>query len=228
MAKIVRTSLIMFALASAMASFAQQAPQGTVQPAMGRGLGRFSIDGTQTPSGTTIFVDQDVASDTNTNFSVINEGNTLLFAPNSKFKAMKNAYRLKEGGSNIVTSTGLTAHLPNCYSVTPVIPVFMTLYEVNWSGNSALVYARKEDVRINYWAKGEPNADQPNPQAPDQGWIVKEGQMARIRDVKLCKPLIDLWPEPNLPTAMELLGTTAVVTSEPWWWPNMSSESPKN
>jgi len=229
MAKIIRRLTIAFALATAMASVAQQPTQGTPQAVMGKAVGASAIDGTQSPPGTLIFVSQNVASDTSHALNVVNEGNMLVFTPDSHFEAMKNGYKLNSGGSHVVTYTGMTAHLPDCFSVTPVTPIFMTLYEVYWHGNSAWVYARREDVKINYWATGEPNGNKPNPQSPTRDWIVKEGHSARIRDVKLCKPLVDFWPQPNLPTTMEMLGTTAVVTSEPWWWPNnMSSESPAN
>jgi len=184
------------------------------------------MDGTEMPENTSIFLGSEVTSDDIVHLKIINESSIATFAPKSNFNALINAYQLNRGRSWVITQTGMTAYLPNCYSVTPVSPVLPTLYEVNWSGTSAWVYARTQDVHINYWQDGDrhhPDESSP-PRQPDQDWIVKEGHVARIRDVKLCKPLLDWWTAPNLPTALELAGTAAIVTSEPFW--NLSAEGP--
>jgi len=209
----------------AAASFAQQSSQAPAK--MGDAIGRATIDGTLFRTTGPIFVKDEVSTDTATHLSVITYGSTLVFTPNSNFVAKKNGYELKSGGSKVASYTGMTAHLPNCYSVTPVNPTLMTLYEVNWSGSSAFVYARSLDVKINYWMSGEPDSDTANARHPDRDWIVQEGHTARIRDVKLCKPLLDFWPNSNIPTALELAGTTAVVVTEPWWTKQkMSADTP--
>lgn len=184
------------------------------------------MDGAEMPVGSVIFIDSDVTSDNTVHLKIISLGSTATFAPKSNFKALINAYQLNRGGSWVSTQTGMTAYLPNCYSVTPVDPVLPTSYEVNWSGTSAWVYARTRDVRINYWQDGDkhPPDESRNPRQPDEGWIVRQGHVARIRDVKLCKPLLDWWNEPNLPTGLELAGTAAIVTSEPFW--DLSAEGP--
>lgn len=235
MAKNILPFLVAMLLLAGASSLAQQpqATQGTLRPTLGKAIGKLTVDGTSSQTTTTIFVQDEVATDASTHLHVINAGNSLVFTPNSNFQALKNGYRLKSGGSKVATYTGLTAHLPDCFSVTPVNPVYMTLYEVNWSGSAAYVYARSEDVKINYWMGGEPKPDDRNPRNPDRDWIVKEGHTARINDVHLCRPLLDFWPQPNLPTALELAGTAAVVTSEPFWpigggttKQNMSAEGP--
>ncbi len=204
----------------------ENSSQATTRPILGRGIGKLTVDGTPSQTTTTIFISDDVITDTTTHVRVITTGSTMVFTPNSNFVAMKNAYRLKSGGSKVGTYTGLTAHLPNCYSVTPVNPVIMTLYEVNWSGSSALVYARSGDVRINYWGGGEPDPDKVrNPAQPDRGWIVQQGHMARISEVKLCKPLVDFWPQNIAPSVLGLAGASAASVLPPVLW-NMSAESP--
>jgi len=233
MAQLARTSLVFLLLiAPAASAWAQQAQPAVQKATLGKAIGKLVVDGTPSLTTTTIFVSSEVETDDVTHANVINRGNTLVFTPRSSFRAMRNAFKLRSGGSKVATYTGMTAHLPNCFSVTPVRPDYMTLFEVDWSGEAAIIYARSQDVRINYWAGSEPDADtnpDPNPRG-DREWIVKEGHTARIRDVKLCKPLIDFWPEPNLPTALELAGTSAFVSSIPFWSssskPNMSSEGP--
>lgn len=217
---------------SALSVTAQDVQSANSPGIMGTGIGRFITAKTETPGGgTPIFVKEEVATDSATHLQVISHGNSLLFAPNSKFEAGKNEYKLESGGSKVATYTGMTAHLPDCFSVTPVKPYYMTLFEVNWSGSTAYVYARFQDVKINYWMGGSPKLGEANPRKPDRDWIVKEGHTARIDDVRLCRPFVYFWPNPNLPTALELAGTTAVVTSEPFWpWPsskpNMSPDHP--
>ena len=217
MANHIRLSLFLALLLMVTASVAQETTQSpAARPRMGKAIGRLVVDGTPSQTTTTIYVSSEVVTDTTTHLNVINAGNTLVFTPNSSFRAMRNGFKLNSGGSKVASYTGMTAHLPNCYSVTPVNPAYMTLYEVNWSGSAALVYARSEDVRINYWAGGEPN-DEGNPKQADRGWVVRQGQTARIPDVKLCRPVIDFWPQPINPTAIELGVTTAVVVSIPFW-----------
>ena len=200
-------------------------PTGSVAQVMGKAIGRLVVDGTLSESTITIFVDNDVVVDPNGVVSLISRGNSLIFAPKSKFQAMHNGYRLQSGGSKVASYSGMTAHLPNCYSVRPVRLDTLTQYEVNWSGAAAYVYARKQDVRINYWVSGEPDPKTDhNSNHPDHDWIVKQGHWARINDVKLCKPAVFLWPEPNLPTALELSGATGFFVSIPFW--DMSSEHP--
>ena len=171
--------------------------------------GKLVVNGTPSKTTTTIFVSDNVETDTATHADLTSRGNSLTFAPNSQFVAEQNAFKLEKGGSKVATYTGMTAHLPDCWSVTPVRPDYMTLYEVVWSGSSAYVYARSEDVKL----KGA-----------GREWTLKEGHTARIRDVKLCKPAIDFWPQPNLPTMLELAGTTAFVTTIPLW----ANENSKN
>jgi len=204
----------------------------TVQPAsasravLGRATGMATIDGTKTPVPTTIYDKQDVVTDPSLNLDVINRGNTLAFKPNTHFTGGVNNFRLLSGGSKVASYTGMTAHLPDCFSVTPVDPNYMTLYEVNWTDSSALVYARYQRVKIRYWLGGEPRDDDTTQRQPTREWIVDEGHMARIRDVHLCRPLIDFWPNPNLPTALELGATAAVVTTIPLWGTGGPSKQP--
>lgn len=224
-------TLLSLILASILPCFAQQSGQnqGSLRSVVGQIIdGSASVDGTQIPTATSIF-ENDVVSTSAAHLSVVNEGNTLIFASNSNFKALTNAYKLNSGGSKVATRTGMTAYLPNCYSVTPVDPLLTTTYEVNWSGSAVWVYARSHDVRINYWKDGDahPPESAPDPRPPDQGWIVKEGHLARLRQVKLCKPILDWWDQPNLPTGWELAGTVGTVASEPFWFQNLSSSSPE-
>jgi hypothetical protein len=160
----------------------------------------------------------------------LSHGNSLVFSPNSHFKALKNGFRLESGSSKVASYTGMTTHLPNCFAVTPVIPTYMTLYEVNRVGNSAYVYARSSDVKIEYWAGGEPerNNSRDNLRNPDHNWVVKEGETARIHDLPACKPLVDFWPQSNLPTAVENGVAAGFFVSIPFWPSNMSSQSPHN
>ncbi len=228
----IRPSLIVFLLATIMPSAAQQShsTQSSYRPIVATSMdGEMSIDGTRMPVNSSIFLDSDVTSDDATHLKLINHGNVLMFTPKSNFRALMNAYKLNNGGSKVATHTGMIAYLPNCYSVMPVNPLFSTLYEVDWSGSSVWVYARSHDVRISYWSDGDAHHpwETTNPRGADRGWIVREGHVARIRDVKLCRPLIEWWPPDNLNTALELMGTAAVVTSEPWWWQqDISPEHP--
>src|SRR4051794_24127809 len=138
MAKSAHTFLLFALLCAAGAPLCAQQSAPSVKPAvMGKGIGKLVIDGTPSQTTTTIFVTNEVVVDPNTHANVISHGNTLVFAPNSDFQAMVNAYRLNRGGSRVATYTGMTAHLPNCFSVTPVRPDYMTLFEVNWANQSA-------------------------------------------------------------------------------------------
>ncbi|MGZ4787796.1 MAG: hypothetical protein ACXVZX_04700 [Terriglobales bacterium] len=228
MTQSVRTFLLSVLLCAGLPGLAQQDPAsaGTVRQIVGKAIGKLVVDGTPSQTTTTIFVNSDVVVAPDTHVSLINRGNSLVFTPKSNFQALQNAYRLKSGGSKVATYTGMTAHLPNCYSVTPVRLDTLTQYEVNWSGESAFVYARKQDVRINYWASGEPEPGTSRRAGDtDRGWIVKEGHWARIRDIRLCKPLIDWWPAPNVATAAGLTATTGFAVSIPFW-PSREPMSP--
>ena len=219
--------VLLLLCAAAVPVWAQDTQPQTVssEEIMGRAFGRLLVNGTPTESGATVFVDKNVEVPDAGHIGLVGVGNSLVFIPKSKFHTMHNAYRLESGGSKVATYSGMTAHLPNCYSVTPVQLDTLTQYEVNWSGNSAYVYARKRDVRINYSASGEPDRSRDvTDHHPNRDWIVKEGHWARIDDVKLCKPAVFLWPEPNLPTALELTGATGFFVSIPFW--DMSSDRP--
>jgi len=198
---------MLVAFAAASLSFAQQTETGL------KGIGKIIVDGTPSYTTTSIHVNDNVATDTATNASVIGRGNTLVFTPNSNFIAQLNAYDLKSGGSKVASYTGMTAHV-GCFSVTPVDSNLMTLYEVNWSsGDSVFVYARSYDVYITRQEKpGEVNVDDKH------RWLVKSGYTARISDVQLCKPLVGIWPQPNLPTALELGAATAAAVVPPIVW----------
>jgi hypothetical protein len=228
MAKIARKYLVFVLLcATALPLCGQDGHPALTPSIMGKAIGKLVIDGTPSETTTTIFVKNEVVVGNKNLANVIAPGNSLVFAPNSNFQALHNAYLLKSGGSRVATFTGMTAHLPNCYSVTPVRLDTITQYEVNWSGNSAFVYARKQDVRINYWMSGEPDPTQDhNRNEPDRDWIVKEGHWAKIDDVKLCKPLIYYWPDPNFPTAAGLTAATGFFVSIPFWKDDMSPDHP--
>lgn len=229
-------SIACFLAAAALASAQQapsRAPAAATQPQkeaaekFGNGSGNFTVDGTPSHGFRTIFVNNDVVSDTTTHMGSLSHGNSLVFSPNSKFKALKNGFQLESGSSKVASYTGMTAHLPNCFAVTPVIPTYMTLYEVNYSEKSAVyVFARSADVKIEYWAGGEPERNA-SPRNPDRRWIVKEGETARINDLPACKPLVDFWPQSNVPTAVENGVAAGFFVSIPFW-PNMSSQSPHN
>jgi hypothetical protein len=231
---------IVCCLAAAGLALAQQTPSHPPAPAtptqsaapaekFGNGTGNFTVDGTPSHGFRAIFVNNDVVSDTTTHMSSLSHGNSLVFSPNSQFKAMKNGFLLHSGSSKVASYTGITAHLPNCFAVTPLIPTYMTLYEVNYSGKDAVyVFARSADVKIEYWGGGEPEREA-SPRSPDRRWVVKEGETARINDLPACKPLVDFWPQSNLPTAIETGIAVGTVVSIPWWPPhNMSSQSPHN
>jgi len=214
--------------------FAQQTTpaQGSGRPVVAKSIdGVMSIDGAHMPAYSSIFLNDEVSANGSAHLRIVNEGNSLTFTPDSSFRALKNAFRLSRGGSKVATNTGMTAFLPNCYSVTPTNPLFTTLYEVNWSGPSVWIYARSHDVRINYWKDGDTHHPEvtPNLRPADQGWIVKEGHLARLRDVKLCKPLFDWWPQQDLATGLQLAGFAGTVASEPFWFQkhNLSASGPE-
>ena len=220
MVKIARAFAVLALLSVVEMPLRAQQPQAPAASpvVMGKAIGKMVVNGTPSQTTTTIFVSNDVLVDRNTHVNVIAQGNTLVFSPGSNFQAMQNAYRLKTGGSRVASYTGMTAHLPDCFSVTPVRPDFMTVFEVDWAQGAVYVHARFQDVKIRYWMGGEPVPDKDqNPRAQDRDWIVKEGHTARINDVKLCRPLIDFWPQPNLPTALETAGATGFFVSIPFW-----------
>jgi hypothetical protein len=194
---------------------------------LGRATGKFRVNGVEAPGFRNIYSTENVDAYATTHVRLVNYGNSVIFSPSTKFHAVHNGFELAEGDSKVTSYTGMTAHLPHCYAVMPVDPNYMTLYEVQREGENAYVYAHSSDVRIRYWAETEPKAADPK-RGPTREWIVREGQTARIHDLPLCKPLVDIWPQPNLATAAELGAATGFFVSIPFWGSNMSSLSPKN
>lgn len=201
----------------------------------GEGRGNFTVDGAPSMSAITLFQDNNVDVDGGHLISVINPGNVLLFAPKSHFVALLNAYELKDGASNVSTSTGMTAVVPDCFTVSPVNADIRTYFEVNWWGVSAFVYARVQDVDIRYWITGAPRPGTLHPRPPDRQWVLKQGHVARILNARECKPLVDLWPQSGLPAGVNAAlaaGAIAVpgtIAGELWGTgsqPNLSAESP--
>jgi hypothetical protein len=174
-----------------------------------RGSGKFSVNGTEMPMTGSVFLDDVVDTATTSPVRFSSEGNTLVVAPDTNFKALKNAYRLEKGASRVATFTGMTAQV-DCFSITPVTPVLETRYEVNWTDRSVWVYARAEDVYIYRHGAGDTVL---------QKWLVKQGKVARIREARLCKPLVDIYPLPELPYA-EAFGawSAAIVLAETYPW----------
>jgi hypothetical protein len=211
-----------------------QTSSSAVAPGVfGTARGDFEVDKLPAPDGLRVlFVNERVTVDKSSHIAVIKHGMSITFSPSTQFTTMANAIKLEKGGTKVSTYTGLTTHLPNCYSVTPLDPTQMTLYEVDWAGTAAIVYARSLNVRIRYWGGGEPDPTK-NQRSPDREWIVKEGQMARISQLSLCKPLVDYWPQPNWPTGLELSAAIAAFTAPvfidyPKKQNNLSTEGPND
>jgi len=215
MAKRVQVVLVLLVLCVGTSASAQ------VEGSM-RATGHLIVNGTPSRFTTTIFVNDTVDTDTQTSASLASRGNRVVFTPNSRFLAQQNAFRLDSGGTKVATYTQLTTHLPDCFSVAPVSNYLMTLYEVNWSGTSALVYARSQDIKIT---------------GAGREWIVKEGQTARIDEVRLCKPLVYVWPQSSFPGFVvgergafifALVGTVAppIIALDLWDKRNMSPDHP--
>ncbi len=208
------------AVCAAATALAQQARTGAETSGLKAG-NRVVIDGVNSPSATPIQVNDTVLTETNTSASIVGRGNTLVFTPNSNFVAQVNAYWLKSGGSKVASYTGMSAKVggPECFWwVTPVDSNLMTLYEVNWaSGDSVWVYARSYDVYIT-------RKEHPQDTNVDgkHRWILKSGQTARISNVRLCEPVVGIWPIDNLNPAIILGATSAVVTTIPLWPPKSS------
>jgi hypothetical protein len=179
--------------------------------------GKLSVNGAKVPMTTSIF-DQDVVDmDTQSAGRFSSAGNTLMFTPGSNFTAKKNAYRLEKGGSRVATYTGMTAEV-NCFSVTPVNPVYTTLYEVNWVDSAVWVYARSEDVYIYQHGAGS---------TIDRKWLLQQGKIARIREARLCKPLLDIYPQPELPYAVGFgAWSAAIVLAETYPWHKQDMSQP--
>jgi hypothetical protein len=194
--------------------------------------GDFEVDKNPAPYGVErLFINEEVIVKAS-HVLVTERGMSVIFSPGTRFTTMSNAIRLEQGGTKVTTYVGLTTHLPNCYSVSPVDPTQETLYEVDWSGSSAVIYARSLNVRIRYWGGGEPDPTK-NQRSADREWIVKEGQMARIGQLPSCKPLVDYWPQPNWPTGLELSAAVAGSTSTAFLdfqrkQHNMSSQGPSD
>ena len=211
MAKGVHVFLVLAALCSATFSVAQPG-NGAM-----RANGKLIVNGTPSETTTTIFVDDKVSTDTLTNANLASRGNRIVFTPNSKFLAQRNAFKLESGGTKVATYTQLTTNLPDCYSVTPVSNYLMTLYEVDWDDKAVMVYARSHDIKI----KGA-----------GREWELKEGQWARIRNVRLCEPLVEIWPGVELPPGAQLaaaiVGTVVppIVALDVWDKPKMSPDHP--
>ena len=186
---------------------------------VGKAIGKATVD--RTPSLTTInlYANQDVLTDTANHLHVISRGNTIIFTPNSNFHTRVNGFDLNDGGTKVASYTGMTAFLPNCFSVSPVDPNLLTLYEVDWLDKSAaVVYARSQNVNINYYVEGAPRRDEPM-KAPTKSWTVKEGHFARIPDVPACKPILYFGPENVWPVyAATVLPVLAVPEVEREIW----------
>jgi hypothetical protein len=179
-----------------------------------RTSGKVLVNGAQSTSAS-IFAEDKVDATGGSILRGISEGNSLIFTADSSFIAKKNAYRLEKGGSKVATFTGLTAEV-NCFSITPVTPILETLYEVNWASPAVYVYARTEDVYIR-WGDGKVQRE----------WILKQGKVARLRNVRACEPLVDIFPLSIAPYAIATGATSAsIILAETYPWSDMSQESP--
>jgi len=224
-------------LLAAVACFAQQqstsAPPNAPSTYVGKAIGKATVD--KSPSFTTInlYANENVLTDTTNHLHVISRGNTLIFTPNTNFHTRINAFDLESGGSKVASYTGMTAYLPHCFSVSPVDPNLLTLYEVDWlQDKAAVVYARSQDVNINYYVNGAPRYNE-GTKAPTKSWIVKEGHFARIPDVPLCKPILYFGPEPSITPLVPLAIAGPAVAVTIWQLnetsppkPNISQASP--
>jgi len=213
MARLRHIALLTVVLGATAGVAQQKAPAPTPPPNtyVGKAIGKATVDNSPSYTTTNLYVNQQVVTDTSNHLHVISRGNTLIFTPNTRFHTRVNAYELESGGSKVASYTGMTAYLPNCFSVTPVDPNLMTLFEVNWSGEqTAYVYARSNDVRIRYWAKGAPKLGDPATPS-DQDWVVRQGHFAQIPNVPGCKPILLFGPEPGVPADVAAVAATAAA-----------------
>jgi len=229
-----RCLLALTVLAATALSFAQTPATDSTDrlraPTGLRAHGKFTVDGTPSQTSANLFDNSTVLNDAAIHTSVMGEGNSLVFAPKSDFVAKINAYLLKSGGSKVATHTGMTAGV-GCFYVTPVTPVYFTQYEVNWSGTSVFVYARNEDVYIIQGRPEDENRRSIKDEIADdknRRWLVKAGHTARISEVHLCKPLVDILPWNNLGPALGLAATTGTAAMVPITWDDdqLSSDHP--
>lgn len=162
--------------------------------------GTVTVNGTESRQSMPLFVGDRVITPASSHASVTTEGNSLLLAPNTEILIQTNAFYLISGGTKVATYTGISTHV-NCWAVIPNDPAVPTNYEVNWANSDVFVYARKGEVKIDGAGRSR---------------VLKEGQTARISNVRVCKWLVDVWPHPNLGPALGAIGTSAAVTAEPF------------
>jgi hypothetical protein len=205
MARVLQFAILLAALGAPI--FAQQnsasaTPPPTKPDYVGKAIGKATVNSTPSYTTTNLYKDETVSTNMGTHLHVISKGNTLIFSPDSKFQAWVNAFELNEGGSKVASYTGMTAYLPDCFSVTPVNPTQMTLFEVDWSSGTAYVYARSQDVKIHYWAEKYTKSST-SQKSPTKSWTVKQGDVARIPNVSACEPFVYFVPQSEWPTIIE-------------------------